>query len=87
MPQTKKRRASLVPFFSLLKIQDVILEAIKKALTKGGNKKVTIKELPNLNHLFQECKTGSPDEYSDIEQTFSPTALTEILKWVQTQTK
>lgn len=63
------------------------LEAIKNALTKGGNKKVTTKDLPNLNHLFQECKTGSPDEYAKIEQTFSPTALTEILNWMQTQTK
>lgn len=63
------------------------LEAIKKALTKGGNKKVTTKELPNLNHLFQECKTGSPDEYATIEQTFSPIAMTEILKWIQAQTK
>lgn len=63
------------------------LDAIKKALTKGGNKKVTIKEMPNLNHLFQECKTGSPDEYATIEQTFSPTALTVILTWLQTQTK
>jgi len=63
------------------------LEAIKKALAKGGNKKVTTKELPNLNHLFQECKTGSPNEYATIEQTFSPTALTEILKWIQVQAK
>ena len=63
------------------------LEAIKKALTKGGNKRVATKELPNLNHLFQECNTGSPDEYATIEQTFSPIALTEILKWLQTQTK
>lgn len=63
------------------------LEAIKKALIKGGNKRVTIKEFSNLNHLFQECKTGSPDEYVTIEQTFSPTVLTEILKWIQTQSK
>ena len=63
------------------------LEAIKKALTKGGNKKVTTNELPNLNHLFQECKTGSPDEYATIEQTLSPTALTEILNWIKMQTK
>lgn len=63
------------------------LDAISTALAKGGNKKVTIMELPNLNHLFQECKTGSPYEYASIEQTFSPTALTEILKWIQTQTK
>jgi uncharacterized protein len=63
------------------------LEAIKNALIKGGNKRVTIKEFPNLNHLFQECKTGSPDEYATIEQTFSPTVLTEILNWLQIQTK
>ena len=63
------------------------LEAIKEALIKGGNKKAIIKELQNLNHLFQECKTGLPQEYSTIEQTFSPTALTEILNWLQTQTK
>ena len=65
----------------------VNLEAISKALAKGKNKNVTIKELPNLNHLFQECKTGSPSEYASIEQTFSPIALTEVLKWIQTQTK
>ncbi len=62
------------------------LGAIKVALSKGGNKNVTVIELPNLNHLFQECKTGSPQEYATIEQTFSPTALTEITKWIQTQT-
>jgi fermentation-respiration switch protein FrsA (DUF1100 family) len=65
----------------------VNLEAINKALSKGGNMKVTIKELPNLNHLFQECKTGSPQEYSEIEQTFSPLALSEILNWIQIQIK
>lgn len=58
------------------------LEAIKKALTKGRNKKVATIEIPNLNHLFQECKTGSPDEYAKIEQTFSSSALTEMLKWI-----
>ena len=46
------------------------LEAIKRALTKGGNKKVTTIELSNLNHLFQECKTGSPSEYAAIETDF-----------------
>ena len=63
------------------------LEAIKKALTKGGNKNTSTKELPNLNHLFQECKTGSPDEYAVIEQTISPVALSTILNWIQLQVK
>ena len=63
------------------------LTAIKNALTKGGNKNVTTKEFLNLNHLFQECKTGAPGEYSTIEQTFSPTALEEITNWINQQTK
>ena len=63
------------------------LAAIESALRKGGNKNVTTKELPNLNHLFQECTTGSPAEYSTIEQTFSPIALQEIAFWIQAQVK
>ncbi|HMV08464.1 MAG TPA: alpha/beta hydrolase [Cyclobacteriaceae bacterium] len=63
------------------------LMAIKNALTKGGNKNVTTKELAGLNHLFQESKTGSPTEYGTIEQTISPAALTEIVSWLKLQVK
>ena len=63
------------------------LEAIKKALKKGGNKNFVTKELPGLNHLFQECKSGSPLEYNDIEQTLSPLALEEVLQWIKMQIK
>jgi dienelactone hydrolase len=55
---------------------------IEKALKKAGNKDYTIKEMPGLNHLFQHCKTGSPDEYADIEETFSPDALDLITNWI-----
>lgn len=58
------------------------LSAIEKALLKGGNTKITVKELPGLNHLFQECETGSPAEYAEIEQTFSPLALNKISSWI-----
>ena len=63
------------------------LAGIKQALTKGGNENIKIMELPNLNHLFQECKTGLPNEYGQIEQTFSPIAMELILQWIQSQTK
>lgn len=63
------------------------LTSIKNALEKGGNNKVTTIEFPGLNHLFQECETGSPMEYATIEQTFSPTALEAITSWIKTQTK
>jgi pimeloyl-ACP methyl ester carboxylesterase len=61
------------------------LIAIKTALEKGGNKNVTTKVFPNLNHLFQDCKTGLLSEYSEIEETFSPLALDEITKWIKKQ--
>ncbi|CAA0183881.1 conserved hypothetical protein [Tenacibaculum maritimum] len=63
------------------------LTAIKNALKIGGNNNVTIKEFPNLNHLFQECETGLPSEYTKIEQTFSPIVLTEITNWMLNQVK
>jgi hypothetical protein len=62
-------------------------EAIKKALATGGNVNVTTIELPGLNHLFQECKTGLPDEYNKIDQSFSPVALQEIMRWLVKQVK
>jgi uncharacterized protein len=57
--------------------------AIKTSLEKGKNKNITTKELIGLNHLFQECTNGAPSEYAVIEQTFSPKALEEVLKWMQ----
>ena len=63
------------------------LTAIAAALKKAGNKNVTTKEFPNLNHLFQEATTGSPTEYSTIEQTFSPLALEVVANWIKSQTK
>ena len=58
------------------------LAEIAKALKKGGNTRVTTKELPGLNHLFQTCKTGAVSEYSEIEETIAPSALKVIGDWV-----
>ena len=60
----------------------VNLKAIETALNKAKNKNFVIKELAGLNHLFQECKTGSPNEYAGIEQTISPSALEVISQWI-----
>lgn len=35
-----------------------------------------------LNHLFQHCNTGSPDEYMLIEETFDPYTMTTIADWI-----
>jgi len=62
-------------------------KAVKKALSEAKNTDFKTVILPNLNHLFQECKTGSPTEYTNIEQTFSPIALKEISDWINLHLK
>jgi hypothetical protein len=63
------------------------LEIIEDNFRKNKNTSVKVKELKNLNHLFQECKTGSISEYGQIEQTIAPIALKEILNWINLQVK
>ncbi len=61
------------------------LAEIAKALKAGGNEHVKTVEIPNLNHLFQPCKTGSPSEYAAIETTIDPEALRIIGDWIAAQ--
>jgi uncharacterized protein len=61
------------------------LTGISDALINGGNTNVTVKELAGLNHLFQNCETGSLTEYGTIEETFSPLALKIISEWILNQ--
>ena len=63
------------------------LAAIQTNISKSGNKDVTVQELEGLNHLFQSCKTGLPQEYAKIEETFSPVALGIISSWIIEKTK
>lgn len=58
------------------------LTSIEKVVKKGGNNSVTTKHFPGLNHLFQPCKTGLPNEYGEIETTFSPEVLDAIDSWL-----
>jgi len=58
------------------------LPLLQKALQEGGNTRADVRELPELNHLFQNAFTGTPAEYSAIEETFSPEALKLVVNWV-----
>jgi len=61
------------------------LPAIQAAVREGGNERVTVREMPGLNHLFQHASTGSPAEYGQIQETFSPQALTILSEWIRAQ--
>lgn len=86
-------RKITIPVLSLIGSLDVQVPPgmnhppIRQALEEAGNKGYTIKELPGLNHMFQESETGNMTEYAEIEQTFSPVALDEITRWVKSHIK
>lgn len=58
------------------------LAMIEKAFKESGKENYKLVELPGLNHLFQTAKTGSPMEYSTIEETISPSALNVMKDWI-----
>ena len=58
------------------------LPAIAAALADGGNNDFTIVDLPGLNHLFQKCDKCTVAEYGELEETFSPAALTLLGEWL-----
>ena len=60
------------------------LPLLQKALTDGGTNPADVRQLSELNHLFQHAYSGSPAEYGAIEETFAPEALQIIGDWLQT---
>ncbi len=58
------------------------IKALEKALKHGKGTDHTIKEIPELNHLFQICETGYPSEYGTIKQTISPNVLDLLVGWI-----
>ena len=59
------------------------LSALRRLLPV--NSKTVIKSCDGLNHLFQHCTTGKPDEYGEIEETFSEEVLRDMVEWILKQ--
>lgn len=84
----KNLRAVKCPVLALNGSKDLLvaaepnLKSIEKALKTSGNRDVTVRELPGLNHLFQTAATGAVTEYEGISETFSPTALQAMGDWI-----
>lgn len=84
-PALEKTAVPVLALFGTKDLQvppDQSAGEVESALARGGNEDVTIRTLPGLNHLFQEATTGSPAEYQQIEQTFSPVALSAVSEWI-----
>lgn len=58
------------------------LKAIGENIESNGNKQVTTKTYPGLNHLFQHCRACTIAEYGQLEETISPEVLKDITAWI-----
>lgn len=58
------------------------LSRLNELLPESGSH--FIRSYPDLNHLFQHCSTGMPDEYGKIEETVSEEVLSDITYWITT---
>lgn len=56
--------------------------ALEAALEAAGNDRGQVIRLPDANHLFQSAVTGGLDEYSVLDQTFTPDLLPRVDDWL-----
>ena len=59
------------------------LPAYERIIAEYGKTNLTLQEMPGLNHLFQHCETGSPNEYFEIGETISPEVLEMMVEFVK----
>lgn len=45
--------------------------------------KAKVVEYDNLNHMMQHCQTGDVSEYKEIEETFAPKVLVDIVEFIK----
>jgi dipeptidyl aminopeptidase/acylaminoacyl peptidase len=61
---------------------------LEKAAREGGNRDVTTRVFPNLNHLFLPAKTGAFSEYSTLETTIiGDDVLKTLGDWLEIKLK
>ena len=62
--------------------------ALQKAAQAAGNKDVTLRAFPTLNHLFLPARTGAFSEYSTLETSVVPEDVLKALSdWLETRLK
>lgn len=66
---------------------DQSVPEIEAALAAAGNKNVTVRRFPGLNHLFQTAKTGTVMEYGQLQETMNPAVLQTVQEWILAQTR
>ena len=58
------------------------LPVIERALIDGGNPDFTVMEMNGMNHIFQKCRSGLPNEYFTRKRAMNSEVLEHITRWI-----
>ncbi len=64
-------------------LPEVNAPPMREAAKSAKSEQITVEVVPGVNHLFQTARTGSPQEYSQIEETIAPAVLSRISEWLK----
>jgi uncharacterized protein len=84
-PALRKVKVPVLMTFGELDLQVPVNQnkpKMEEALRAGGNNNFKSIIFPKANHLYQEAKTGSPGEYSELQKEFVPGFLQTISDWL-----
>jgi dienelactone hydrolase len=85
IPALEKVKVPVLMTFGELDMQVTAAQnksKMEEALKRGGNNNFKSIVFPKANHLYQEAKTGSPNEYADLPKEFVPGFLETIASWI-----
>ena len=63
------------------------LAAARVLIDRLGRSDWVIREIGEMNHAFQRCVTGMPDEYACIDHVMAHEVVGEVTAWIQTKTQ
>jgi len=62
------------------------IAAGRALVEKLGKSGWTIREVADLNHAFQRCQTGMPEEYAGLDHVMADEVVEEVVAWIKART-
>lgn len=63
------------------------LAAARMLIDRLGRNDWVIREIGEMNHAFQRCTTGMPDEYACIDHVMAYEVVREVAAWIESKTE
>jgi pimeloyl-ACP methyl ester carboxylesterase len=58
------------------------ISAARELIDRSCKPGWTVREVPGMNHAFQHCETGMPDEYASIGHVMADEVVEEVAAWI-----